>query len=100
DNTLTAIAPHVGDIEIWSAVAIVIEPGSAHPRPDVFHTSFSRDIAEPALVVPVEVVAAKVVGDIQARPTASVVVAPRCGEAVAVIVHIDPARLGHVFESA
>src|SRR5947209_225716 len=83
DDALTTIAPHIRYVEIKTAIAIVIEPGGAHAWTDVLDSGFARNIPEFSAFIPVQIVAAKVVGDVQAWPATPVVVGPGCGEAIA-----------------
>src|SRR5262249_39724871 len=77
---------------------VIVEPGGAHAGANVLHSGFGGGVAEFSTFVLVEILAAEIIGDIQAGPAASVVVAPGGGEAVAVVILIDPAGLGDVLE--
>ena len=85
-DPLAGRRPHVGHIEIQMAVPIEVEPGGTHARARVLHASFRGDVPESAVRELVQIVAAEIVGDIEFRPTVLVIIAPSCGEAVAVVV--------------
>src|SRR4051794_5904510 len=65
NHPLACIRPHIGDIQISLAVAVVIEPAGAHAGTYIFHSCFLRKIAEPALFVHIKVLSPKIVGDVQ-----------------------------------
>ena len=56
--------PHIAHVEIRAAVAVVVKPRCAHSGPDVLDAGFRRHVAKPSTLVLVEIVAAKIVGDV------------------------------------
>src|SRR5258706_13837451 len=82
-DALAGGGPHVADVEILVAVVVVVERADAHSCADVFDSSLRGDIGEGAIaVVPVGVVTAEVVDDVEVRPSVLVGVPPRAAQAV------------------
>ena len=85
-HALSRGGPHVRDIQVQAPVAVVVEPSRAHARADVLHALLFGDVPKASVRVLVEIIPAKVVGDVELGPAVLVVVAPCGGKAVAVIV--------------
>src|SRR4029077_12135876 len=57
--------PHVGDVKIFEAVTVIVEPADAHPCADVLDSRLPGNISKRSVaVVAVEILPAKVVDDI------------------------------------
>ena len=79
-------------------VTVIVEPRRTHPRTKIYDASLFRDITEASIRVPVEVLAPKVVGDVEVGPTVFVVIAPRSREAETVVVVVDATLCRNIFE--
>src|SRR6266851_10292727 len=86
--------PHVGDIQIFVTVPVVIQPTDAHSCANVFHARFRRDVRESSVaIVAVKVFAAKVVDHAKVRPAVVVIVTPAAAKTVSP-VSVIKARFG------
>jgi len=89
--------PHRSTVDIRLVVVVEIEPGSAHPRSDVFDACLCGDGGEfSSAIIAVQIVSSEVVGHVEVQKTITVVVAPGARKAVPVVVHIQPRRLSPV----
>src|ERR1700720_1850401 len=99
-NALAGGSPHVGDIQVLVAVAVVVQPTDAHAGANVFHSRLRRDIGESSVaIVAIKVLAAKVVDHAKVRPAIVVVVAPAAAKTVTLVPVIEAGLGGHVAES-
>src|SRR5207244_7574177 len=91
--------PHVCNVNILVPVVVKIKPAHPHASANVFYTSVARDRGEGAVtIVAIEIVSPEIVGNVEVRPAISVVVAPGTGEAVAIVVDVQPGGLRFVPE--
>src|SRR6267143_1319327 len=89
--------PHVSDVEVVSAVVVVVEPANAHARPRVLGTGLRRHIREsPVAMVAIEIFAAEVVYHIKIGPAVTVVVVPPTAKTVASVVLVEARFGGHI----
>ena len=98
-NSLTGGRPHVGGVDVLFAVVIEIGPARAHAGARIVDVGFAGDCGERAVaVVAIEIAAPEIVGHVEIGRSAGVGVAPRAGEAVAVVFGIQPCRFRPVDE--
>ncbi len=96
-DALARRGPHVGDVDVFRAVVVVVEAADAHASADVFNSSLRGDVGEGAVtVVAVEILAAKIVDDVKIGPAIAVEVGPATAKTVAGIVLVKPGLSGHV----
>ena len=100
NGSLAGIAPHVGEVEIGKAVAIVVEPGGAHAGTGIVGVGFWGYVTEDAVGIAVEVFATEVVGDAEVGPAIAVVVTPGGGKAEAVVVVVQACGGGGIDEGS
>ena len=93
--------PHIADVEILRAVVVVVEPGNAHPRADVFDRRLRSNVREGSVaIVAVEILSAKIIDHVEIGPAVAIVVAPSAAEAVARVVLVQAGLCGDVAERA
>src|SRR5579862_5518598 len=75
------------------AVAIVVQPARAHAGADILDACFLGDGSKcPIAIVPVQIVASKIVGDVQVWTAGAVDVPPSASEAVSIVLGIQSRR--------
>src|SRR3984957_4244987 len=98
-NALAGGGPHVRDVQILVAVAIVVQPTNAHARANVFYAQLRRDVRERSVaIVAVKVFAPKVVDHAQVRPAILVIVTPAAAKTVSLVPLIEAGLGGDVAE--
>jgi hypothetical protein len=84
--------PHIGDVQILTAIVVDVHPAGTHTGPVIFDACFLRNVGEGAVsVVAVEILPPEVVCHMEVRPSVIVVIAPRCGKRKAIVVLIHSA---------
>src|SRR5881628_841722 len=84
-----------------SVIVVVIAPADTHARADIFHSGLLSNISKRSVsIVPIEIIAAKVVHYVEVRPAVAVVIIPSAAEAVARVVLVQARLGGHIPESS
>src|SRR4051812_43932080 len=87
-DSLPRVCPHVADVQVCLAIVIVVEPGGAHSRANIFQTRARCGITKAAPFVDVEVLPPEIICYIQVGPTVVVEIAPSGCKAESVIVFV------------
>src|SRR5690349_7352753 len=82
--------PHIRDVELGFAIAVVIEPGGTHSWTDIFYTRTPRHVPETAFVVNVKVLPSEIICNVEVGPAIPIEIAPGRCQAESVIVLIHP----------
>ena len=100
-DALAGRGPHVADVEILRAVVVVVEPGNAHSRANVFDRRLRGNIGERSVaMVAVEILPAKIVDHVEIGPAIAVVIAPPAAKAVTRVVLVQARLCGDIAERA
>src|SRR5262245_7559134 len=86
DHALAWGAPRIAHIEVGTSVSVIVQPCGAHAGPEIFHARRGCYVTEPAAIIPVQVVSAKIIRYVEVRPAVVIIIAPRRSEAVSIIV--------------
>src|SRR5262249_40272334 len=74
-DPLSRRGKHVAHVKVEITVVVIILPGNAHARADILDPGFPGGLGKgPIAVIPVEVVAPKVVGDIEVGIAIAIVI--------------------------
>src|SRR6266849_3258524 len=88
-NAKARSRPHVRHVRVRSAVVIEIEPACAHPRAGILYARLSGYGSKCSIaMVAIQIAAPEIVGDIEARASAGIIVAPGARKTVAIVVDV------------
>ena len=91
--------PHVRNVEVVPAIIVEVEPCCAHAGADVLNAGFAGHTGKSAVaVVAVEIVAPKIVHNVQVGPEVAVVIPPSTAEAEARVIDVEASLLRDVIK--
>ena len=93
-DSLTCGGPHIRHIHILPPVIVKVAPGSAHAGRYIFDMRRAGHSSERTVaIVPIKIVPAKIIRDIQVGKLARFRLAPGTRKAVAIVIHIQSSRV-------
>src|SRR5882762_4567273 len=82
------------------SVIVEVGPASAHPSANVFNLRRVGDRGErPVTVVAIQVIAPKIVRDIEIGQAIGSGLAPRTSETVPIVINVQPSRFGPLYKA-
>ena len=103
-NAVTGRGEHVSDVEVGKSIVVKVTPACRHAGCDIPHTGLGSYVSESGFTrfsesIAVEVISAKIIGDVEVHIPVLVVVLPAGGIRELAVAGMQTRFLGHIAEA-